>query len=61
MLGVSIQDFTQLCGRADFFRRFIWSRVYGLMRFRDVFDNMSRTRVFEWEVQTHPDRKVRDR
>jgi hypothetical protein len=33
MLGVSVQNFTQPGGRADFLRPFIWSCVSGLMRF----------------------------
>jgi hypothetical protein len=33
ILGVSQQNFTQLGGRADFLRPFIWSSASGLMRF----------------------------
>jgi hypothetical protein len=32
-LGVSVQNFTQPGGRADFLRHFICSRVFDLMRF----------------------------
>jgi hypothetical protein len=32
-LGASVQSFTQLGGCADFPCYFIWSRVFGLMRF----------------------------
>jgi hypothetical protein len=32
----SVQNFTELGGRADFLRSFIWNRVSGLMLFRDV-------------------------
>jgi hypothetical protein len=32
---VSVQNFTQLGGRADSLRYFIWSCVSGMMRFRD--------------------------
>jgi hypothetical protein len=35
ILEVSVQNFTQLGGSADFLRPFIWSRISGLMRFRD--------------------------
>jgi hypothetical protein len=37
-LGVSEQNFTPLGGRADFLRSFIWSSIFGLMRFRDGSD-----------------------
>jgi hypothetical protein len=33
-----VHNFTQLGGRAEFLRSFIWSRVFGLMRFRDGSD-----------------------
>jgi hypothetical protein len=38
ILGISVQNFTQLGKRADFLRPFIWSRVYGLMPFHDGSD-----------------------
>jgi hypothetical protein len=37
-LGASVQNFTQLGGRADSLRLSIWSRVSGLMGFCDQFD-----------------------
>jgi hypothetical protein len=35
-LGVSVQDFTQLDGCAYIVRHFIWSRVCGLLQFREL-------------------------
>jgi hypothetical protein len=35
---ISVQNFTQLSGQADFPCPFIWSRVLGLTRFRDGSD-----------------------
>jgi hypothetical protein len=37
-LGVSVQNFTQLGGCADFLRPFIWSHVCGLAQFRNESD-----------------------
>jgi hypothetical protein len=37
-MGVRVQNFKQLVGRADFLGPFIWSLVSGLMRFRDESD-----------------------
>jgi hypothetical protein len=38
MLGVRLYNFMQLGGRDDFLRHSIWSRVPGLMRFRNGSD-----------------------
>jgi hypothetical protein len=38
MFVVSVQNLTKLVGHADFVRPFIWSRVSGVMRFRDGSD-----------------------
>jgi hypothetical protein len=34
-MGVGVQNFKQLSGRADLLRPFVWSRVSGLKGFRD--------------------------
>jgi hypothetical protein len=39
MLRVSVQNFTQLGGRADFLRPFISSRVAALIRYREGSDS----------------------
>jgi hypothetical protein len=38
-MGVCVQNFTQLVGHAVFFRPFIWSRLFGLMRSRECASN----------------------
>jgi hypothetical protein len=38
ILGVGVQNFKQLGGRADFLRHFIWSRVSDIMAFLDGAD-----------------------
>jgi hypothetical protein len=37
MLGVSIQNFMQRDGHADFVCPFIWSHLSGLMQFHEEF------------------------
>jgi hypothetical protein len=38
VLAVSVQNFAQPGGRAEYLRPFIWSRVSGMTRFRDGSD-----------------------
>jgi hypothetical protein len=38
ILEIGVPNFAELDGRADFLGPFIWSRVCGLMRFRDGSD-----------------------
>jgi hypothetical protein len=40
-MGVNVQNFVQLGGRADFLRPFIWSLVSGLMQFLTADQNSS--------------------
>jgi histone-lysine N-methyltransferase SETMAR len=45
--GVSVQNFTQPGGHADFLRPLIWSRVSGLMRFLTADQKQQRVNVCE--------------
>jgi hypothetical protein len=46
-MGVNVQNFTQLSGRADFIRPFIWSSASGLMRFLTADQKQQRVTVCE--------------
>jgi hypothetical protein len=55
VLGVSVQTFALLGGYADLLRPFIWSRVSGLMRFRDGSDSECASRFVQVSEQCDGD------